>query len=118
MNEILRDDYVEDCGNVLKRWNKVLEKAGRDERLTLPNRRFHRGIGAYAKGSFDPDGNPVSREEWDRRRDDWLPSEEDQAFVASLQYPVLEVGKIANWIAPPRKGIKDKPFEFEYVRRA
>jgi benzoyl-CoA 2,3-dioxygenase component B len=30
--------------------------------------------------------------------------------------PVTEVGKIANWIAPPRVGIKGKPFEFEYVR--
>jgi hypothetical protein len=29
---------------------------------------------------------------------------------------LAEVGKIANWIAPPAKGIKDKPFEFEYVR--
>jgi hypothetical protein len=30
--------------------------------------------------------------------------------------PVYEPGKIANWIAPPRKtNVKDKPFEFEYV---
>jgi benzoyl-CoA 2,3-dioxygenase component B len=30
---------------------------------------------------------------------------------------VYEPGKIANWIAPPSKGIKGLPFEFEYVRR-
>jgi len=30
--------------------------------------------------------------------------------------PVYEPGKIANWIAPPSKGINNKPFEFEYVR--
>ena len=43
--------------------------------------------------------------------------DKDKDFIMSLMYPVLEVGKIANWIAPPAKGIKDKPFEFEYVRR-
>jgi benzoyl-CoA 2,3-dioxygenase component B len=30
--------------------------------------------------------------------------------------PVYEPGKIAGWIAPPSKGINDKPFEYEYVR--
>ena len=48
----------------------------------------------------------------------WIPTEDDKAYIHSLMYPVLEVGKIAQWIAPPAKGIKDKPFEFEYVRRA
>ncbi|MHC4471006.1 MAG: benzoyl-CoA 2,3-epoxidase subunit BoxB, partial [Planctomycetota bacterium] len=54
--------------------------------------------------------------EWSARRAEWLPSDEDKAYVTSLMHPVLEVGKIASWIAPPVKGIKDKPFEFEYVR--
>jgi benzoyl-CoA 2,3-dioxygenase component B len=31
--------------------------------------------------------------------------------------PVYEPGKIAGWIAPPQSGIKNKPFEFEYVHR-
>ena len=31
--------------------------------------------------------------------------------------PVLEPGKIANWIAIPRKGINGKPFNYEYVRK-
>jgi benzoyl-CoA 2,3-dioxygenase component B len=29
---------------------------------------------------------------------------------------VYEPGKIANWIAPPPKGINGRPVEFEYVR--
>jgi benzoyl-CoA 2,3-dioxygenase component B len=117
MNEVLRDNYVEDCQNVTKRWNKVLEKAGRPERLTLPNRRFNRQIGVYGNHQFDPEGNLISEEEWEARKGEWVPSEEDKEYIMSLMYPVLEVGKIANWIAPPVKGIKDKPFEFEYVRR-
>jgi benzoyl-CoA 2,3-dioxygenase component B len=30
--------------------------------------------------------------------------------------PVLEPGKMANWIAAPRRGINGQPIEFEYVR--
>jgi benzoyl-CoA 2,3-dioxygenase component B len=30
--------------------------------------------------------------------------------------PVHEQGKIANWIAPPKKGINSNEFEFEYVK--
>jgi benzoyl-CoA 2,3-dioxygenase component B len=30
--------------------------------------------------------------------------------------PVTEPGKMANWIAPPAKGIDGKPLDFEYVR--
>jgi benzoyl-CoA 2,3-epoxidase subunit B len=33
-----------------------------------------------------------------------------------LMKPVYDIGKIANWIAPPDRGVNAKPFEFEYVR--
>jgi len=36
--------------------------------------------------------------------------------TAGLMKPVHETGKIANWIAPPARGINGNPFEFEYVR--
>jgi benzoyl-CoA 2,3-dioxygenase component B len=32
--------------------------------------------------------------------------------------PVVIPGKIANWVAPPPRGINSQPFEFEYVRKA
>ena len=62
------------------------------------------------------DGRVISEAEWDARRRDWLPTEEDQAFVQSLMRPVVEPGKFASWIAPPSRGINGKPVEFEYVR--
>jgi len=34
-----------------------------------------------------------------------------------LMVPVMEVGKIAHWLAKPSTGIHGLPFEFEYVRR-
>jgi benzoyl-CoA 2,3-epoxidase subunit B len=29
---------------------------------------------------------------------------------------VYEPGKMANWIAPPSRGINGKPIDYEYVR--
>src|SRR6266581_3491688 len=55
-------------------------------------------------------------QDWQRRRSEWLPAEEDRAYVASLQKPVREAGKIANWLARPARGVKGMPFEHEYVR--
>ena len=77
---------------------------------------LHRHVGEYAGHHFDVEGNLITRDEFEARRFEWLPSEEDRAYVRSPMHPVTEPGKIANWIAPPAQGIKGKPFEFEYVR--
>jgi benzoyl-CoA 2,3-dioxygenase component B len=116
MNEVLRDEYVEDCQRGVDRWNKRLADAGLAERLALPHRRFYRHIGTYANLPFDPQGALLSREAWAARKDEWLPSEADRVYVRSLMKPVREPGKIANWIARPARGIKGLPFEYEYVR--
>ena len=65
---------------------------------------------------FDTAGQLLEREEWSRRKDEWLPTDEDRAYIESLQKAVHEPGKIANWIAKPARGIKGLPFEYEYVR--
>jgi len=117
MNEVLRDDYVEDSQRGVTRWNKTLEDAGISDRLKMPHRRFHRQVGIYSGHFFTPEGELITEDEWNRRRYEWLPSEEDQAYIKSLMHPVVEPGKIASWIAPPRSGVKGKPFEFEYVRK-
>jgi benzoyl-CoA 2,3-dioxygenase component B len=116
MNALLRDAYTEDCERALKRWNETLEKEGVPQQLSLPSIRFNRNMGVYAGYYFDPQGNLISKEQFDARRDSWLPIAEDYAYVRSLMHPVYERGKIANWIAPPMRGINSKPFDFEYVR--
>jgi benzoyl-CoA 2,3-dioxygenase component B len=116
MNEVLRDAYVDDCQRGVDRWNKRLAEAGVSGRLRLPSKRFYRHIGIYADMAFDVDGKFLSREEWQRRKGEWLPTDEDRAYVATLQKPVHEIGKIANWIGKPARGIKGLPFEYEYVR--
>ena len=116
MNEILRDGYVEDCQRGVDRWNKILEKHGISDRLSLPHRRFNRSIGAYQGANFDPQGRIQSDEDWNQRQDEWLPSEADREYIQSLMQCVTEPGKIANWFAPPPRGINGQPFDFEYVR--
>jgi benzoyl-CoA 2,3-dioxygenase component B len=116
MNEVLRDAYVDDCQRGVDRWNKRLAEAGIPARLRLPNKRFYRHIGLYADMPFDADGRLLPKDEWERRKGEWLPTDADRSYVATLQKPVTEVGKIANWIAKPARGIKGLPFEHEYVR--
>jgi benzoyl-CoA 2,3-dioxygenase component B len=117
MNEVLRDAYIDDCQRVLDRWNRSIAEFGIGHRLQLPDRRFHRQIGLYGGEPFDPHGRLIAREEWDARRDEFLPGDRDRAYIRNLMVPVLEPGKIAHWIARPAHGIHGLPFEFEYVRR-
>ena len=117
LNEVLRDWYVGDCGHGLDRWNRKIEASGIGFQFALPNRKFNRQIGVFAGRRFDPDGHPVSEEVWQQRRDEWLPSAGDTAYLKSLQAtPVYEPGKFANYIAPPLRGINQRPIDFEYVR--
>jgi benzoyl-CoA 2,3-dioxygenase component B len=116
LNERLRDDYIADCQRGLNRWNDVIEKHGIDFRLSLPHRGFHRAIGGFAEVKVSPDGRVVSEAEWDARHREWLPTEEDRAFVQSVMTPVTEPGRFAGWIAPPARGVNGQPLDFGYVR--
>ncbi len=116
LNEVLRGEYVRDCERALERWNKYIAEEGVGHELRLPSTRFHRHVGEFAGHHFDVEGRMISAEEFEARKDEWLPTLEDRQYVQSLMQPVTEPGKIANWIAPPATGIKGKPFEFEYVR--
>ncbi len=116
LNEVLRDDYIKDSIGGVERWNKVIEKAGILFRLTVPHKAFHRRIGSLAGAHVTPEGRLVSHAEWEAHRNEWLPSAEDRAYVASLMGRVVEPGRFANWIAPPVMGINRQPVDFEYVR--
>ena len=52
--------------------------------------------------------------EYDKRLDDWIPTEADEAYIASLMKPVYR-RKIAGWIAPPGR-VNNNSFDFEYVK--
>jgi benzoyl-CoA 2,3-dioxygenase component B len=116
MNEVTRQAYVADCEIGVKRWNRLIRKAGVDFELRLPSTRFRRQIGSWANVPTAPDGTPIAREAFEAGLPGWLPSEADRAFVQSLMQPVTEVGRFAGWIAPPERGINNLPPGHDYVR--
>jgi benzoyl-CoA 2,3-dioxygenase component B len=114
MNKVLRDDYIADCQRGVDRWNRTLAEVGME--LRLPHVGFNRSVGVFAGQPITPDGRLVERDTWNAERATWLPTPDDEAFVASLMVPVTEPGKMAGWIAPPASGVHAKPVDFEYVR--
>jgi benzoyl-CoA 2,3-dioxygenase component B len=118
LNNDLRTEYVHDCQTGLKRWNRVLERAGVDTRLTLPHVGFNREVGLFGQAHITPSGELVGADAWAEGKDHWLPGGADKAHVRSLMRPVYEPGKIASWIAPPSNGINGRPVDYEYVHLA
>ncbi len=117
LNEVLRDDYTADNQKAVDRWNKVLrDNDVSDFEFKLPSQRFNRAIGEYANFNFDPEGNLISKEAFDAKKDDWVMSKEDIEYLKSIQDQVIEPGKMANWIAAPKTGIKGRPTDYEYVK--
>jgi benzoyl-CoA 2,3-epoxidase subunit B len=115
LNETLRDSYIADCERALARWNKVIREAGHGFELKLPHRGFRRSIGEFASVNVTPDGQIISDEEWQQRKSDWIPTQAEREFVASLMKPVTAPGQFASWIAPPARGINHQALNFEYV---
>ncbi len=118
LNLDLRDEYVADCANGVRRWNQALEDAGLEERLYLPHEGFNRKVGAYAGHHVSPQGEVLDDAAWEAQVDGWLPGEQDRRDVAALMVPVYTPGEFADWIAPPQAGINDQPVEFDYVHLA
>jgi benzoyl-CoA 2,3-dioxygenase component B len=116
INEVTRRAYIDDCQIGIRAWNRLIAAAGYDFRLFLPSPRFRRAVGVWAGVAVDPQGRPVSPGEWAARRDEWLPSAGDRAFVDGLMQRVVEPGKVAGWLAPPEIGIGNLPASYEYVR--
>ncbi len=116
VNERLRDDYVTDCQIGVSRWNKTIKRHKINFQLTLPHRGFHRAIGTFAGSNIAPDGAVITKEQWNKQIDKWLPSKGDRDFVISLQRSCIEPGKIASWVAPPGRGIDGHSFDYQYVR--
>ncbi len=118
LNMRLRDDYVAECAAGIGRWNKIIEKYGIPFELKLPHVAFHRQIGEFSKIKADIDGNVLAEADWEKKKDDFLPSNTDRAYIESLMKPESRPGQFASWIAAPKTGIDNKPGDFEYVKIA
>jgi benzoyl-CoA 2,3-dioxygenase component B len=114
MNYVTRSAYIRDCQMGLTRWNRTIAKAGFQVELILPSERFNRRVGLWAGLTFGVTGQATSTAATAAA----LPMESDRAYVRSLMVAVTEIGKIANWIAPPDRGINNHGFDYDYVRAA
>src|SRR3989440_649943 len=116
LNEVMRESYLKDCEIGIKRWNRTIERAGFNIRLSLPAANFRRSIGAWAGKPVAPDGKLIEQAAYEQQLAEWIPSEADRVFVHSLMQRVIEPGKIAGWIAPPERGVNNLPVEYAYVK--
>jgi benzoyl-CoA 2,3-dioxygenase component B len=116
LNARLRDDFIDDCQGGVTRWNREIAGRGIDFEITLPHVAFNRAIGELADVAATPDGRVIEEEELAARKHDWLPSTEDKTFIESLMHPRFEPGEFARWIAPPSRGIQNKPIDYLYVK--
>ena len=114
MNYITRSAYIRDCQVGFTRWNRNIAKAGFQYELMLPSARFNRNVGLWAGASLGTDGRPAERGAIDAA----LPTQSDRDYVRALMVPATGIGQIANWIAPPDRGINNNSFDYEYVRAA
>jgi benzoyl-CoA 2,3-dioxygenase component B len=115
INYKLREDYAKDSQRGISRFNKIIRNYAINTVLKLPDAAFNRNIGVFKDVNCAPDGTILSQSEWQERRHEWLPSDNDYAFVRSLMVPVIEPGKMASWIAPPKRGIHGLDIDYEYV---
>ncbi len=118
LNLDLRDEYLADCENGVRRWNQAMEDAGLPQRLFLPHEGFNRHVGAYSTHHISPSGQVLDDATWESKVDDWLPTEADRLAVAALMVPHYDAGEFAGWITAPKAGINDQPVEFDYVHLA
>lgn len=118
LNMRLRDDYVENCERGILQWNRIIKKSGIDFDIMLPSVAFNRAIGEFSSIETDLEGNLLSPDVWQSRKDELIPNADDGEFIEGLmkQSAKRDVGGFSSWIAPPKVGINNKPGDFEYVK--
>ncbi|HJU52516.1 MAG TPA: benzoyl-CoA 2,3-epoxidase subunit BoxB [Acidimicrobiia bacterium] len=116
LNARLRDDFVEDCAGGIRRWNRDIAENGIEFELRLPHIAFNRQVGDFSGLPISPTGEILEEADYRARTPEWLPTEDDAAFIEELMQPRYEIGEFASWIARPSKGVLGQPIEFEYVK--
>jgi len=116
LNARLRDDFVEDCAGGLRMWNRHIAEHGIDYQLRIPHIGFNRKVGHFSGVEISPDGSIIDPATFEAKRGEWLPTEDDAAYIVELMRPEQTPGAFATWIAQPSRGVDQKPLDFEYVR--
>ena len=90
MNEVLRDEYVEDCQRGVDAGTRRSSDEGIDVRADAavaqvppPDRHVVRA------STSRPTARCSTTAEWDAQQGEWLPNDADEAYIKSLMKPVL-----------------------------
>ena len=97
-------------------WNRLLADHGIDYKLELPHIGFNRQVGTFRDVEISPDGSFIDSATFESKRAEWLPNDDDSAYIADLMKPERTPGEFATWIAQPSRGVDKKHLDFEYVR--
>ena len=89
LNELSRSTFFKEVSALVDALNHNVPKD--QPRLTIPNDKFRRHIGAYAGKTYSVAGELLSQEAYDKHLQEVMPSEADDQFVIGLE-------KDTDWI--------------------
>ncbi len=92
LNELSRVTFFKEVGALVDALNHNVPED--QPKLTIPNDKFRRHIGAYAGKTYSVKGESLSQEEYDKHLTEVMPSEADDQFVIGLE-------KDKEWILGP-----------------
>jgi benzoyl-CoA 2,3-dioxygenase component B len=82
LNEASRRLYREECVRLVERLNQYIPD--RDRHLAIPDLKFNRNIGMYARQCYDIHGNEMSREAYDKYFPKLIPNKADYAKLNDI----------------------------------
>ncbi len=91
LNETSRELYRQEVTRLIERLNRVIDNP--DRHLMIPDIKFNRMIGVYARQCYTVSGEPMSEEAYPAYLESVTPTAEDRAFLSDLF-------KDEDWIEP------------------
>ena len=94
LNELSRATFFKEVSALVDSLNHNVPED--QPKLTIPDDKFRRSIGAYAGKSYSVDGKLLSQEDYEKHLKEVMPSDADDRFVINLE-------KEKDWILEPKQ---------------
>jgi benzoyl-CoA 2,3-epoxidase subunit B len=110
INDYNRHLYHDEVAGLVERFNGAMKNGG--TKLYVPNIKFNRTIGHWAKQKHDPQtGEPVDDKAYEQQITEWLPMPADKKLLLDI------IHNEKNWIVP-RTGARDPLETIGEVRKS
>ena len=93
LNELSRATFFKEVSALVDSLNHNVSRE--QPKLTIPDDKFRRNIGAYAGKTYSVDGKSLSQEDYEKHLIEVMPSDADDQFVINLE-------KEKGWILDPK----------------